>query len=72
MSIFLRLNLVFYLNLVSSFAALQRFEHPAKADGSLSFLVVGDWGREGFYNQSEVALQVIHFSLIFNLQVINC
>ncbi|PSR84894.1 Purple acid phosphatase [Actinidia chinensis var. chinensis] len=57
-SIFLRLNLVFCLNLVSSFAALQRFEHPAKADGSLSFLVIGDWGREGFYNQSEVALQM--------------
>ncbi|GFZ21365.1 Calcineurin-like metallo-phosphoesterase superfamily protein [Actinidia rufa] len=43
---------------MSSFAALQRFEHPAKADGSLSFLVIGDWGREGFYNQSEVALQM--------------
>ncbi|GFZ21302.1 Calcineurin-like metallo-phosphoesterase superfamily protein [Actinidia rufa] len=41
------------------FAALQRFEHPAKADGSLSFLVIGDWGREGFYNQSEVALQFL-------------
>lgn len=41
-----------------SFADLQRFEHPAKADGRLSFLVVGDWGRRGFYNQSEVALQM--------------
>ena len=41
-----------------SFADLQRFEHLAKADGRLSFLVVGDWGRRGFYNQSEVALQV--------------
>ncbi|GFZ21369.1 Calcineurin-like metallo-phosphoesterase superfamily protein [Actinidia rufa] len=46
------------LSNLSSFAALQRFEHPEKADGSLSFLVIGDWGREGFYDQSEVALQM--------------
>ncbi|KAL5553331.1 hypothetical protein UlMin_040732 [Ulmus minor] len=42
----------------SSKAELQRFEHAAKDDGSLSFLVVGDWGRKGAYNQSEVALQM--------------
>jgi len=41
-----------------SAAELQRFEHAAKADGSLSLLVVGDWGRRGAYNQTEVALQV--------------
>ncbi|XWS37539.1 hypothetical protein CRYUN_Cryun19dG0052000 [Craigia yunnanensis] len=39
-------------------AELQRFEHPVKADGSLSFLVIGDWGRKGAYNQSQVALQM--------------
>lgn len=39
-------------------AELQRFDHPAKADGSLSILVVGDWGRKGKYNQSQVAYQV--------------
>ncbi|GMI87480.1 purple acid phosphatase 3 [Hibiscus trionum] len=39
-------------------AELQRFEHAAKPDGSLSFLVVGDWGRRGLYNQSQVALQM--------------
>ncbi|TXG57117.1 hypothetical protein EZV62_018430 [Acer yangbiense] len=44
--------------LVCSFAHLQRFEHPAKADGTLSFLVVGDWGRNGSFNQSQVALQM--------------
>ncbi|KAL5760800.1 hypothetical protein ACOSQ2_019638 [Xanthoceras sorbifolium] len=44
--------------LVCSFAHLQRFEQPAKADGTLSFLVVGDWGRNGNFNQSEVALQM--------------
>ncbi|XP_022776543.1 purple acid phosphatase 4-like isoform X1 [Durio zibethinus] len=43
---------------VSCLAELQRFEHAAKPDGSLSFLVVGDWGRKGLYNQSKVALQM--------------
>lgn len=42
----------------SAVAKLQRFHHPAKSDGSLSFLVVGDWGRGGAFNQSEVALQM--------------
>uniref|UniRef100_A0A1D1XV20 Purple acid phosphatase n=1 Tax=Anthurium amnicola TaxID=1678845 RepID=A0A1D1XV20_9ARAE len=44
--------------LPSSSAELQRVEHPAKADGSLTVLVVGDWGRKGAYNQSEVAAQM--------------
>ncbi|XP_073148102.1 purple acid phosphatase 8-like isoform X2 [Henckelia pumila] len=35
-----------------------RFEHPAKSDGSLSIMVVGDWGRRGHYNQSDVAHQM--------------
>ncbi|GMI75404.1 purple acid phosphatase 3 [Hibiscus trionum] len=39
-------------------AEFQRFEHPVKADGSLSFLVIGDWGRKGAYNQSHVAIQM--------------
>ncbi|GMJ13353.1 hypothetical protein like AT1G25230 [Hibiscus trionum] len=39
-------------------AELPRFEHAAKPDGSLGFLVVGDWGRKGLYNQSHVALQM--------------
>jgi len=39
-------------------AELARLEHPAKNDGSLSLLVVGDWGRKGTYNQSRVAEQV--------------
>ncbi|KAJ6981906.1 hypothetical protein NC653_025105 [Populus alba x Populus x berolinensis] len=43
---------------IPSFAELERLEHAAKADGSLSFLVVGDWGRRGFYNQSHVAFQM--------------
>ena len=43
---------------VSSVAELLRLEQQAKADGSLSFLVVGDWGRRGSFNQSRVGLQV--------------
>ncbi|XP_027121645.1 purple acid phosphatase 17 [Coffea arabica] len=42
----------------SVLAELQRFEHPTKGDGTLSFLVVGDWGRQGDYNQSAVARQM--------------
>jgi tartrate-resistant acid phosphatase type 5 len=36
--------------------------HPAKNDGSLSLLVVGDWGRKGACNQSRVAEQVMVIS----------
>ncbi|CAI9096879.1 OLC1v1033120C1 [Oldenlandia corymbosa var. corymbosa] len=39
-------------------AELPRFEHPIKPDGSLSLLVVGDWGRRGLFNQSQVAAQM--------------
>lgn len=40
------------------YAKLPKFEHPTKGDGTLKFLVVGDWGRKGEYNQSKVAFQV--------------
>ncbi|KAM2781140.1 hypothetical protein COP1_010938 [Malus domestica] len=46
------------LCLVACAAELQRFKQAPKPDGSLSFLVVGDWGRRGQYNQSQVALQM--------------
>ncbi|GAB4828686.1 hypothetical protein Ancab_018351 [Ancistrocladus abbreviatus] len=42
----------------ASMAELKHFKHPMKADGSLSFLVIGDWGRKGLYNQSLVAAQM--------------
>lgn len=42
----------------SAKAELQRFEQATKPDGSLSFLVVGDWGRRGAFNQSHVATQM--------------
>ncbi|EOY01295.1 hypothetical protein QUC31_013858 [Theobroma cacao] len=47
-----------WLSSESSVAELQRFQHPVKPNGSLSFLVVGDWGRKGLYNQSKVAFQM--------------
>ncbi|KAI3445077.1 hypothetical protein Pfo_001742 [Paulownia fortunei] len=37
---------------------LQHFQHPTKADGSLTVLVIGDWGRKGKYNQSQLAYQM--------------
>lgn len=42
----------------SCLAELTKLEHPAKPDGSLSVLVVGDWGRKGLYNQSRIAEQM--------------
>ncbi|KAG8379509.1 hypothetical protein BUALT_Bualt07G0095900 [Buddleja alternifolia] len=39
-------------------AEFPRFEHPTKGDGTLRFLVVGDWGRKGHYNQSLVSFQM--------------
>ncbi|XP_050215708.1 purple acid phosphatase 17 [Mercurialis annua] len=48
----------FGLFLVSAYGALQKFEQQPKNDGSVSFLVIGDWGRRGGYNQSQVAFQM--------------
>ncbi|CAI0553048.1 unnamed protein product [Linum tenue] len=46
-------------------AELPRLEHSGskyfkagKGDGSLAVLVVGDWGRKGAYNQTQVATQM--------------
>ncbi|KAJ4973666.1 hypothetical protein NE237_006840 [Protea cynaroides] len=47
----------FVLCFVSMLAELQRIDHSVNSD-SLRFLVVGDWGRKGEYNQSKVALQM--------------
>ncbi|KAF9625299.1 hypothetical protein IFM89_020885 [Coptis chinensis] len=52
------LFLVMCLVSFSSGDDLQRLQQQTKADGSLSFLVVGDWGRKGAYNQSQVAFQM--------------
>lgn len=45
----------------SNATGLKKFEHPTKGNGNLRFLVIGDWGRKGDYNQSAVALQVNFF-----------
>ncbi|XP_010460408.1 PREDICTED: purple acid phosphatase 4-like [Camelina sativa] len=39
-------------------AELTTVEHAPNPDGSISFLVIGDWGRRGLYNQSQVARQM--------------
>ncbi|KAL3835462.1 hypothetical protein ACJIZ3_010198 [Penstemon smallii] len=49
--------LVFEMHI--AYGVLERFEHPMiKGDGSLSVLVIGDWGRKGQYNQSKLANQM--------------
>lgn len=53
------------LCLVCANSELQRFEHGGNRDGSLSFLVIGDWGRRGAFNQSRVALQVFLLCFVF-------
>lgn len=62
--VFCSIILLFACN---STAELPRLVQPPKSDGTLSFLVVGDWGRRGSYNQSQVALQVefIYLYLFF-------
>ncbi|KAM7270276.1 hypothetical protein ACFE04_029490 [Oxalis oulophora] len=55
---FHRLAFVIYLCVGLSFAEFPRFQQSPKSDGSLSLLVIGDWGRKGFFNQSEVAVQM--------------
>ncbi|CAJ1936558.1 unnamed protein product [Sphenostylis stenocarpa] len=52
------------LCLLYASAELQRFEHSPKHDDALSFLVLGDWGRRGAYNQSKVAFQIIASALL--------
>lgn len=73
MLMFLQLNhFTFFFLLLKATAELHRLEHPAKTDGSLSILVVGDWGRKGTYNQTEVAHQVIKITLnLYNKGLVN-
>ncbi|XP_010513921.1 PREDICTED: purple acid phosphatase 8-like [Camelina sativa] len=56
--IFSVLGLIIIFSACNSTAELPRLVQPPKPDGTLSFLVVGDWGRRGSYNQSQVALQM--------------
>lgn len=58
MFVYFLFTISFGLWVLHASAELQRFTHTPKTDGSLSFLVLGDWGRRGEYNQSEVAFQV--------------
>ncbi|KAL0355009.1 UNVERIFIED_CONTAM: Purple acid phosphatase 17 [Sesamum radiatum] len=56
MVLFVWLSVMIFVCRIS--AEFQRFEHPTKGDGTLRFLVVGDWGRKGDFNQSRVAFQM--------------
>nr|GMD23380.1 purple acid phosphatase 3-like [Ipomoea batatas] len=54
-----RISLGLWLAAAVAMAELPRLEHsPAKSGGSLSVMVVGDWGRKGTYNQSQLAVQM--------------
>lgn len=73
-ALWLVLALCFFLFLITSAEAeLQRFEHSistkTKNDEplSLSFLVIGDWGRRGAFNQSQVASQVTKYYIFITL-----
>lgn len=64
----------FVVNINPAAAELQTFHHPLVIKGHrggsgvvdrgggggsvISFLVIGDWGRRGTYNQSQLAVQV--------------
>ncbi|KAI9074087.1 hypothetical protein K1719_043932 [Acacia pycnantha] len=56
--IFLTAASVWCLLPIPSAAELRRLHHHPKPDNTLSFLVVGDWGRKGSYNQTFVAHQM--------------
>ncbi|EOY21481.1 hypothetical protein QUC31_007317 [Theobroma cacao] len=58
MALWFMVGIICGLCFVCLSAELQRLEQPGKGDGSLSFLVVGDWGRRGSFNQSRVAFQM--------------
>ncbi|XP_019431672.1 PREDICTED: purple acid phosphatase 17-like [Lupinus angustifolius] len=55
---FFLFTISFGLCILYASAELHKFAHSSKHDGSLNFLVLGDWGRRGAYNQSEVAFQM--------------
>ncbi|ESW32556.1 hypothetical protein PHAVU_002G332100 [Phaseolus vulgaris] len=57
-SFLLTLFITSSLSSLSAYAQLLRFSHSSKHDASLSFLVLGDWGRRGAFNQSQVAFQM--------------
>ncbi|KAL6186961.1 hypothetical protein ACLB2K_043078 [Fragaria x ananassa] len=54
---FMILTAYFSLCLVAK-AEFQRFQLQTNVEDSLKFFVVGDWGRRGLYNQSQVAAQM--------------
>ncbi|XP_074576769.1 purple acid phosphatase 17-like [Curcuma longa] len=55
---------------LSSMAELPRLEHPLKSDGSVSLLVIGDWGRKGAFNQTLVAAQMGRIGEILDIDFV--
>ncbi|XP_059649806.1 purple acid phosphatase 17-like [Cornus florida] len=70
LSMCLQLTTIFCICLVTTFSELHRFQHKLKDAGSLKFLVVGDWGRKGLYNQSEVAFQMGRVGQELNIEFV--
>ncbi|CAN7102333.1 unnamed protein product [Brassica rapa subsp. narinosa] len=62
--------LIILLSVYNSTAELRRLVQPPKSDGTLSFLVVGDWGRRGSYNQSQVARQMGKTGMNLNIDFV--
>jgi tartrate-resistant acid phosphatase type 5 len=51
-------------------AELTKLQHLPKNQGNLAILVVGDFGRKGAYNQSDVASQVFFFKFLHSTSII--
>nr|VDC68731.1 unnamed protein product [Brassica rapa] len=62
--------LIILLSVYNSTAELRRLVQPPKSDSTLSFLVVGDWGRRGSYNQSQVARQMGKTGMNLNIDFV--
>jgi hypothetical protein len=65
--------IIFCFLIDESHCSLQHVRSAKKSGDSLNFLVVGDWGRKGLYNQSRVATQVIPgFHRLFLISKASC
>ncbi|KAL8265918.1 hypothetical protein R6Q59_003262 [Mikania micrantha] len=60
----LLINFSFCTILVPVSARIQGLHHLMNNNGSLSFLVIGDWGPKGWYNQSQ---DDVHVSVYLHL-----
>ena len=67
--------ILFWFFVDKSRCSMQHVLSAKKCGDSLKFLVDADWGRKGYYNQSEVAIKVwikhlvFHFYIYFDVKV---